>query len=163
MFPLHKVRDVFSRADGTRQHARSFTDEQRRAGAVHQRMARTETVQTQQIVGSVSRAHELRRDFRPPRNQRRRNDNERFERIVRAMKRGHELPLIELYRLGDEYYVVDGHHRVAAALTVGQLAMDAHVVEFMPPEHAARQANAQAEQKRSVPRASAAADRVDQH
>jgi len=89
-------------------------------------------VDTTRIVGSVSRAHELRRDFRPPRQQRRRSDNERYQSIVRAMNRGRELPLIELYRLGDEYYVVDGHHRVAAALTVGQLQMDAQVVEFLP-------------------------------
>ena len=41
-----------------------------------------ETVDTTRIVGSVSRAHELRRDFRPPRQQRRRSDNERYQSIV---------------------------------------------------------------------------------
>ena len=129
---LRTVRTALSRRDGSRQPTRSFTDEARRAGAVHRRLPRTETVDTTRIVGSVSRAHELRRDFRPPRQQRRRSDNERYQSIVRAMNRGRELPLIELYRLGDEYYVVDGHHRVAAALTVGQLQMDAQVVEFLP-------------------------------
>ncbi|HET6318472.1 MAG TPA: ParB N-terminal domain-containing protein [Chloroflexota bacterium] len=93
-------------------------------------LPRVETVDTQRIIGSVSRAHEVRRDFRPPRRSRRRSDNQRYDSIVRAMQRGRELPPIELYRLGDDYYVVDGHHRVAAALEVGQLAMDAQVVEF---------------------------------
>jgi hypothetical protein len=125
---LHSVRQAFSPPAPTR----SFTTAAREAGALVRRVPRTQTVDTGRIVGSVSRAHELRRDFRPPRRQRRRSDNQRYESIVKAMKRGRELPVIELYQLGEEYYVVDGHHRVAAALTVGQLAMDAHVTEFLP-------------------------------
>ena len=40
------------------------------------------------------------------------------------------MPPVELYRLGNGYYVVDGHHRIAAALAVGQLAIDAHVTLY---------------------------------
>jgi hypothetical protein len=128
---LHTVRSVFGQAGGSAARARSFTDEAKRAGAVRRRLPRLETVDTQCIVGSVSRAHEVTRDFRPVRRARRRSDTQRYESIVRAMQRGRELPPIELYRLGDDYFVLDGHHRVAAALTVGQLAMDAHVLEFV--------------------------------
>jgi hypothetical protein len=53
---------------------------------------------------------------------------------------GRALPPVELYRLGDGYYVLDGHHRVAAALAVGQLALDARVTEFAPHPVAARTA-----------------------
>jgi hypothetical protein len=47
-------------------------------------------------------------------------------------RRGTVLPPIELYKLGDRYYVVDGHHRVAASLSLGQLEIDAIVTEYTP-------------------------------
>jgi len=58
------------------------------------------------------------------------------------MERGIALPPIEVYkarlrrRRGErdtvvtEYYVVDGHHRVAMARKLGQDYLDAHVVEY---------------------------------
>jgi hypothetical protein len=58
----------------------------------------------------------------------------RLQSILDATEAGQVLPPVELYRLCDRYYVLDGHHRVAAALKTGQLAMDAHVVEFRPGE-----------------------------
>jgi hypothetical protein len=47
---------------------------------------------------------------------------------------GTALPPVQLYKLGDRYYVVDGHHRVAAALSLGQLEIDAVVTEYLPAE-----------------------------
>jgi hypothetical protein len=37
-----------------------------------------------------------------------------------------------LYKLGFGYYVLDGHHRVAAARLLGQVEIDANVTEFVP-------------------------------
>jgi hypothetical protein len=39
---------------------------------------------------------------------------------------------LELYKLGSDYYVLDRHHRLAAALRHGQLAIEASVIEFVP-------------------------------
>jgi hypothetical protein len=66
---------------------------------------------------------------------------QRFHRVGEAMRSGKALPPLELYKLkrrsgtsGDspasEYYVVDGHHRVAMARKLGQDFLDAHVTEF---------------------------------
>jgi hypothetical protein len=126
---VNSLLHLFSRRRPNR--TRSFTEDARRLGAVPARLPRLETVDVERIVGSVGRAHELGRDFRPPRRQRRQSDNERFAFIVRALRTGRQLPAVELYRLGDEYYVVDGHHRIAAVLAVGQLAVDAHVTEYV--------------------------------
>jgi ParB-like chromosome segregation protein Spo0J len=89
------------------------------------------TVAIAEIAGSVGRAHELADDFRPRHGARRRADDDRLERIRSRMERDRGLPPVELYKLGDVYYVLDGHHRVAAARLNGQLDVDAHVVEYV--------------------------------
>lgn len=47
-------------------------------------------------------------------------------------KRGAVLAPVELYKLGDVYYVLDGHHRVAAAVSLGQVEIDAVVTKYAP-------------------------------
>ena len=56
-----------------------------------------------------------------------------------AMSRDEVLPAIDVYELRtpcpdgrtrSEYYVVDGHHRVAVARRFGQEFLDAHVVLY---------------------------------
>jgi hypothetical protein len=65
----------------------------------------------------------------------------RFVRIGAAMQQGRTLPPVDLYKVkkapspgresaASEYYVVDGHHRVAMARKLGQAFLDAHVVEY---------------------------------
>ncbi len=54
---------------------------------------------------------------------------ERWTRIYKAMVEGDELPPIDVYRLDDHYYVIDGHHRVSVARSLGREAINARVVE----------------------------------
>lgn len=110
----------------------SFAHDVKRAGAFTQRRPRLQTVEVAGIVGSVGRASTLGVDFRPPLWTRWTADEARFERIRGAMAAGESLPPIELHKLGRSYYVVDGHHRVAAARLLGQLDIDATVVELVP-------------------------------
>jgi nucleotide-binding universal stress UspA family protein len=110
----------------------SFAAAAARAGAVRRRPARRQCVEVARIVGSVGRAAELEADFRPPRRARRGHDEQRLERVRAAMARQEALPPVELYQLGSGYYVLDGHHRVAAARQLGQLAIEANVVQFVP-------------------------------
>lgn len=97
-----------------------------------------QAVSVVQVVGSVGRWRELRPDFfyRSPFRSR-----ERFERVGDALRRGVVLPPLELYQLSfyqdgapeqrrSEFYVLDGHHRVAMARRLGQEFVDAHVVEY---------------------------------
>jgi hypothetical protein len=41
------------------------------------------------------------------------------------------LPPIDVLRLQGRYWVLDGHNRVAAALYVGQLEIDANVIDLV--------------------------------
>ena len=109
---------------------RSFSSAAERSGAVIPRLPRFETVEVTRIVGSVGRAHELASDFRPhPRRRVARTSSVYGESATRWRQAA--LPPLELYKLGSGYYVLDGHHRVAAARELGQIEIDARVVEYV--------------------------------
>ena len=78
------------------------------------------------IVGTVDRAADFDRGFRPTSPRLR----SRWERIAAAQRRGESLPPISLYRVGDLYFVRDGHHRVSVAKSLGREDIDAYVVEI---------------------------------
>ena len=80
------------------------------------------------IVGSAAPASKT-GDFDPaflPVNRRLRD---RWTRIYQAMVEGDELPPIDVYKVGDDYYVIDGHHRVSVARSLDRATINARVVE----------------------------------
>jgi hypothetical protein len=56
----------------------------------------------------------------------------RWGRIRKAVAQLAILPPVTLFKFGEDYWVDDGHNRVAAALYNGQLAVDAAVTELLP-------------------------------
>ncbi len=111
-------------------YVRNFREDASIAGTLAPKPLGLRTVDLARIVGSVGRAQELALDFRPV--HRRRGDEQRFQGISDALRRGETLPPVELYKLGYNYYVLDGNHRVAAAKHLGQVDIDADVTEFIP-------------------------------
>ena len=110
------------------QMIKSFSEELERHGLSTQRRIGLRTVQVKRIVGSVGRSNNLRSDFRPYRYQ----ENTRYNNVLRLMKNGTVLPSVSLYELLNEYYVLDGHHRVGVAREIGRTFIDADVVQFLP-------------------------------
>jgi hypothetical protein len=111
----------------------SFDAEQARRGAYASVDRGLLTVEVARITGSVGRAAELGPDFRYRGFLSRttgRNDS-RVNRL-RALFDAGRVPPLELYQIGDDYFVVDGHHRVAIARQRQVIDLDAHVVEFRP-------------------------------
>jgi len=78
-----------------------------------------------QIVGSTDRARDFDRAFRP----RGHHVAARWKRVARADYEGVSLPPVRLNRLGDAYFVADGHHRVSVARARGQAFIEAEIVE----------------------------------
>jgi hypothetical protein len=78
------------------------------------------------IVGTVGRYHDFDRNFNPTRE----HTRERWERISKAMLEGVALPPVELYKVGDAYFVKDGNHRVSVAKHQGISYVDAIVTEL---------------------------------
>jgi hypothetical protein len=78
------------------------------------------------IAGSVDGESQLfDRSFQPVSER----AHARLASVLVAMRQGEPLPPIEVYAWRGEYYVLDGHHRVAAARAVGNDFIDAHVIE----------------------------------
>jgi hypothetical protein len=82
-------------------------------------------VPLESIVGSVDRARDFDRWFRP----RSGRSRERWERLARAQRRGEAIPPIDVYRVGELHFVRDGHHRVSVAHALGLRAIEAYVTE----------------------------------
>jgi hypothetical protein len=72
-------------------------------------------------------------DFLPLKILRGNNWSERWSRIRRATEQLESLPPIDVVEVGDSYWVLDGHNRVAAARLAGQVDMDAVVTELRVP------------------------------
>jgi hypothetical protein len=78
------------------------------------------------VVGTVDRNADFDRGFRPTSPRLR----SRWERIAAAQRRGASMPPVSLYRIGDLYFVRDGHHRVSVAKSLGRSDIDAYVTEI---------------------------------
>jgi hypothetical protein len=83
------------------------------------------TVPVSQIVGSLNRYHEFDAAFLP------KNDENagRWQNVDRAFYKEISLPPVVLYKVGEVYFVVDGHHRVSVAREQGAAFIDAEVRE----------------------------------
>ena len=79
-----------------------------------------------QIVGSVDKVKDFDRRFRPTSDRSR----QRWQRLAEKSRMGEYLPPIDLYKLGNLYFVIDGHHRVSVARAQGAREIEAHVTEI---------------------------------
>ena len=75
------------------------------------------------IVGSVDKVRDFDRRFRPTSGRSR----ERWKRLSRASRTGEVIPPIEVYQVGDDYFVRDGHHRVSVARSLRLEVIEASV------------------------------------
>lgn len=85
-----------------------------------------QTVPLDRIVGSVGRYRDFDRAFLPTQRQ----TTERWVNISKARYKDVPLPPVELYKIGDVYFVKDGNHRVSVARDRDQVDIDAYVTEI---------------------------------
>jgi len=78
------------------------------------------------IVGSVGRDTDFTRAFLP----RRAVNQQRWANVKAAMEEGAGLPPIEVYKVGDVYFVIDGNHRVSIARQENFTTIEARVIEL---------------------------------
>ncbi len=133
---------VFDRARGAFRRRRdavargvlpSLGDVHPAARSAPRRRLGLQSVPLDRIVGTVRHPSQNTPDFRPLPRLRGENWRGRWQRIIKATNRLDVLPPIELIQAGDDYYVVDGHNRVAAALINGGVEIDADVTQLLLP------------------------------
>jgi hypothetical protein len=83
----------------------------------------TKVIPLDAIVGSVDKVRDFDRRFRPTSGRSR----ERWERLSRASRTGEIIPPIDVYQVGDVYFVRDGHHRVSVARSLRLKVIEASV------------------------------------
>lgn len=83
----------------------------------------TRVIPLDAIVGSVDKVRDFDRRFRPTSAVNR----QRWERLARASRTGEVIPPIDVYQIGDYYFVRDGHHRVSVARSLGEKLIEARV------------------------------------
>lgn len=95
----------------------------------NQRELGIQNVPLDKIVGSVGRYRDFTRTFMP----RKTVNKERWEQVD-ALARGFKgFPPIELYKIGDAYFVSDGNHRVSVARQLDMKTIEAYVTELITP------------------------------
>ena len=90
-------------------------------------------VPIERIVGTARHPSQNTADFLPLPHLRGRNWRARWDRIRTANERLTVLPAVDLLQVGNDYYVADGHNRVAAALRAGAVAVDGEITELRVP------------------------------
>lgn len=119
------VNQVFSVLRGQRNTLLSYDDVKEKlriGGPIYRGM---KTVRVDQIAGSLNRYHEFDRAFLPKEDQL----AGRWTKVDRAFYEDVHLPPVVLYKVGQVYFVVDGHHRVSVAREQGQEFIEAEVRE----------------------------------
>lgn len=122
-------RQVASLLTGKSNELLPFEEVRKRLPLKGQRYLGLQTVPLDKIIGSESRYRDFDRAFLP----RQTHTRDRWINIDKAHYQDIHLPPVELYKVGDVYFVRDGNHRISVARERGQEFIDAYVTEIEVP------------------------------
>jgi DNA-binding Lrp family transcriptional regulator len=115
--------------DPAKDQLQSFGERQESERAYDSVDRGTSMVPLDRIVGSVGRYRDFDSEFNPKRNQ---ASDERLQAIIKRMREGKSLPPVSVYQIKDDYFILDGHHRVTAAKELGHTHIRACILELLP-------------------------------
>lgn len=121
-----QIRDLLGLIRGQNTDLASYDAVARRLRAYQQVEMGTQAVPLKKIVGSVGRYRDFTREFLP----RNAVDKERWARVDRVFHSLEGYSPVELYKIGDVYFVRDGNHRVSVAHVNGLDTIEAYVTEI---------------------------------
>lgn len=103
------------------------------AGHAPRRRIGLRSVPIHRIAGTMRHPSQNTADFLPLPRLRGQNWRGRWQRINRANERLATLPPVDLVQVGEDYFVADGHNRIAAARLAGGVEVDADVTQLVLP------------------------------
>ena len=121
------LQSVLARLTGQASELLSYEEVRRKLHGVETAVQRREDIPLNAIVGSVGRYGDFNRTFLPLKD----SDQSRWVGVKRAMTGLDGVPPIEVYRMGDVYFVKDGNHRVSVARQLGMSHIEAYVTDVV--------------------------------
>lgn len=116
---------IMARLTGKSADLLSYEDVRRKLKAKGATVRGLKDIPLDAIVGSVGRYADFTRSFLPRQD----SDQERWARVKVKVTDLGGLPPIEVYQIGDAYFVRDGNHRVSVARQVDATHIQAYVTE----------------------------------
>lgn len=116
-----------SKHEEDQDHVSSFNAQQEKEEDVKFIDHGIKTIDLEKIIGSVGKYYDFDSQFRPKKHM----IGKRFSNIKKAMRAGKQIPPVKLYQIRNDFYVLDGNHRVAAAKELGQFDIQAKVIELL--------------------------------
>lgn len=93
--------------------------------APNRKLSGVQDIPVEQIVGTLNRDKDFDHKFRPLKRYLR----DRWVNVYLSLEKGGWAPIL-VHRVGDQYYVEDGHHRVSVARSLGVEFIQAKVWEY---------------------------------
>lgn len=119
---------VLNRVLGRPIQLRTFGEARKKVGPSVTGTKKLQEIDLNHVTGSVGRYSDYTLGFLP----RRLSDEDRWVRVKRIVNGTGGLPPIEVFQLGGDYYVEDGHHRVSVLKQLGVRYVEAWVTEVHP-------------------------------
>lgn len=119
------MRRLWANLTGRNDHLIPFEDLRKTLGLISQHYRGVQPVPLDKIVGSLGRSGDFDRVFLPTQK----HSRSKWLSVDTAYIEGVTLPPVSLYKVGEAYFVVDGHHRLSVARQKGQTFIDAEVIE----------------------------------
>jgi nucleotide-binding universal stress UspA family protein len=118
---FRKIISLMSRRSGLL----SYKDMRKKLHAIEMASTKLRVIPVQAIQGSVGRYADFTRDFLPADS----IDEGRWARVKMKFTSLEGVPPIEVYQIGEVYFVLDGNHRVSVAREMGIENIEAYVRE----------------------------------
>jgi hypothetical protein len=124
-----QLQDLLGLITGSNTNLVNFDEVTKRLGIRQEVARRIEIVPVHKIVGSLGRYNDFTREFLPRSNV----SSERWSSLDAALQGLENVPPVDLYKIGDIYFVKDGNHRVSVAKANKIDTIEAYVTEMASP------------------------------
>lgn len=119
------IQSVLARLSGDSRELLSYDEVRQKLHAVESSISKLEVIPLTSIIGSVGRYNDFNRMFQPLKN----STQSRWIGVKTAIDSMKGVPPIEVYRIGEAYFVKDGNHRVSVARELGFDSIEAYVTD----------------------------------
>lgn len=120
------LEQLSARLSGKSDRLLSFDDVRQKLRGIESNIRQLQEIPVDAIIGSVGRYNDFTRHFLPKEE----ISGDRWARVMAASDKLQGLPPIEVYQIGDAYFVLDGNHRVSVARQLGMKEIQANVTEI---------------------------------